>query len=117
MSIRNTVTKTLFIKLYEPKNPLTLEGVLKFIRIRLLNDIVVIKDFTGKGISLDLLEIDDISSSEPITLEALRSPKPPEFLAPGFFKLSKPENRPLEPVFRPPEELIKFVDSLDPDKI
>src|SRR6266699_4045594 len=71
--IKNTVTKTPFIKLYELKNPLTLEGVLKLIEIRPLNDVVVTEDSTGKGISLDLPEIDDIGSSESTTLEALRS--------------------------------------------
>src|SRR6266566_1482983 len=60
--IRNTMIKTPFIKLYEPKNPLTLERVLKPIEIRLLNDVTVIKDSTGERVSLDLLEIDDISS-------------------------------------------------------
>ena len=54
------MTKTPFIKLYEPKNPLTLEGVLKFTEIRPLNDVAITKDSTGEGVSLDLLEIDDI---------------------------------------------------------
>ena len=54
ISIKNIIIKTPFIKLYELKNPLTLEGVLKLIRIRLLNDIVVIEDSTGEKISLNL---------------------------------------------------------------
>ncbi len=112
--IRNTMIKTPFIKLYEPKNPLTLEGVSKPIGIRPLNDVAVTKDFTGEKVSLDLSEIDDIGSSESITLEALR---PLELPALGPFKPSKPENRPLEPVFRLPEEPIKPVDSLDPDEM
>ena len=40
---RNIMTKTLFIKLYKPKNLLTLEGVSKPTGIRPLNDIAVTK--------------------------------------------------------------------------
>ena len=108
------MTKTPFIKLYEPKNPLTLEGVLKPIRIRLLNDVAIIEDSTGEEVSLDLLEIDDIGSSESIIFE---TPGPLELPAPGSSRLSEPENRLLESVFRPSEELIKPVDSSDPDEI
>ncbi len=111
---RNIVTKTPFIKLYEPKNPLTLKRVSKPTGIRPLNDVAITEDSTGEGVSLDLPEIDDIGSSESITLEA---PGLPEFPASGPFRLPKPENRPLEPVLRPPEEPIKPVDSSDPDKI
>src|SRR6266566_3342736 len=67
--IKNTMTKTPFIKLYEPKNPLILEEVSKPIEIRPLNDVAVIEDSTGKRISLDLPEIDNIDSSEPTALE------------------------------------------------
>ncbi len=122
------MTKTPFIKLYKPKNPLTLKRVSKPIKIRLLNDVAVTEDSTGERISLDLLKIDDISSSEsttpeasrppkPLELPASRPPKPPELPAPGPFKPSEPKNRPLEPVLKSFEELIKPVDSSDPDEI
>jgi len=111
---RNIVIKTPFIKLYELKNLLTLEKVLKPIGIRPLNDIAVIEDFTGEGVLLDLLEIDDIGSSESTIFEALG---PLELPAPGPFRPSEPENRPLELVFRPSEEPIKSVDSSDPDEM
>ncbi len=114
MSTRNTVIKTPFIKLYEPKNPLTLEGVLKPIRIRLLNDVAIIEDSTGEEVSLDLLEIDDIGSSESIIFE---TPGPLELPIPGPSRLPEPENRPLEPMFRLSEKPIKPVDSSDPDEI
>ncbi len=114
MPTKNTMTKTLFIKLYKPKNPLTLKRVSKPIGIRLLNDVAVTEDSTREKISLDLPEIDDIGSSESITPE---TPRPPELLVPGPFKLPKPENRPLESMFKPPEEPIKPIDSLDPDEI
>ena len=128
MLTRNIVIKTPFIKLYEFKNPLTLEEISKLIEIRPLNDIAIIEDSTGEEVSLDLPEIDDIGSSESITLEAPGPPEPPELLAPGPpeppefpapgpSKPPEPENRPLEPVFRPPEELIKPVDSSDPDEM
>ena len=42
VSTENIVTKTLFFKLYELKNPLFLEEVLKPIKIRPLNDVSVI---------------------------------------------------------------------------
>ena len=112
--VRNVVTKTPFIKLYEPKNPLTLEGVIKSTGIRPLNDIVVTEDSTGEGVSLDLPEIDDIGSSESTTPEA---PGPPELPAPRPSKPPEPKNKPSEPMLRLSEELIKPVDSLDPDKI
>ena len=73
MLIKNTITKTPFIKLYKPKNPLVLKEVLKFIKIRPLNDIAIIKDSIGKRISLDLLEIDDINFLKPIIPEAPKS--------------------------------------------
>ncbi len=121
---KNVVIKTPFIKLYKPKNPLTLERVTKPIGIRLLNDVVVIEDSTRKRVSLDLLEIDDIGLLEPITLEApglFRLLEPP---APKPSKLLKPPAsgpfRPPEPVprpFRPSEELIKPIDSSNLDKI
>src|SRR6266566_7063330 len=57
---KNVVTKTPFIKLYELKNPLTLERITKLIRIRPLNDVTVTEDSTGERVSLDLPEIDDI---------------------------------------------------------
>ncbi len=65
--------KTSFIKLYKFKNPLILKEVLKFIKIRPLNDIAIIKDSIGKRISLDLLEIDDINFLKPIIPEAPKS--------------------------------------------
>ncbi len=105
--IRNVVIKTLFIKLYESKNLLILEGVIKSIGIRLLNDVVVTENFIGEGVSLDLLEIDDIGLLEPTTLEALRPFRFLEPLIPGPF-------RPLEPVSelsRLSEEFIEPVDS------
>ena len=117
MLTKNIVTKTPFIKLYEPKNPLTLEEVSKPIGIRPLNDVAVIKDSTGKGISLDLPEIDDIGFSKSITPEALRPLKLPELPTPGPFILLKPKNKPLEPMFRPSEEFIKPVDFSDPDEM
>ncbi len=114
MFIRNIVIKTPFIKLYELKNPLTLEGVSKLIRIRPLNDVAIIEDFIGEGVSLNLPEIDDIGFLEFIILEV---PGPLELLALGPFRPSEPESRSSEFVFRPPEEFIKPVDSLDLDKM
>ena len=111
------MTKTLFIKLYESKNPLTLEKVSKSIEIRPLNDVAVTKDSTGEGISLDLPEIDDIGSSESTTPKAPRPSEPPELPAPSPFKLPEPENRPPEPILKPSEKLIKPMDSSDPDEI
>src|SRR6266566_1541839 len=110
---RNVVTKTPFIKLYEPKNPLTLEGVIKPTGIRLLNDVAVTEDSTGEGVSLDLPEIDDIGPPEPITPLAPGLFRPPEPPAPG-------PSRPLEPVPGPPgpsKEPIELVDSLNLDKM
>ncbi len=112
--IKNIVIKTPFIKLYEFKNLLILEGVSKLIGIRPLNDVVVTEDFIEKRILLDLLKIDNIGSLEFITFEVPRSL---EFLPLGPFKFLKFKNKPLEPVFKPPEELIKPMDSLDPDEI
>jgi len=103
-----------FIKLYKYKNPLTLKEVSKLIMIRLLNDIAVIEDSTGERISLDLLKINDINFLKSTTFE---SPKPPELPTLGPFKLSEPENRLLEPIFKPLEEPIKLIDSSDPDEI
>ncbi len=117
MLTRNTVIKTPFINLYEPKNPLILEGVSKFIGIRLLNDIAVTEDFIGEEVSLNLLEIDDIGFLKPITPEAPRSPRLLELPVLRFSRLLEPENRPLKPVFRLSEEPIKPVDSLDPDEM
>ncbi len=117
ISTRNIVIKTLFIKLYEPKNLLVLEGVSKLIEIRPLNDVVITKDSIRKRISLDLLEIDDIGSSELTTLKALRSSRPSELLVPRPFKLPKPKNRPLKPIFKLPEKLIKLMDFSDPDEM
>ncbi len=114
MPTKNIVTKTPFIKLYEPKNPLTLKGVSKPIGIRPLNDVAITKDSTGEKISLDLLEIDDIGSSEFTTPEA---PGPPELPAPRPSKPLEPKNKPLEPILRPSEEPIKPMDSSDPDEI
>jgi len=90
-----------------------------------LNDIVVIEDSTKKRISLDLPEIDDINFSKFTTFETPRSFKPLELLVPESlkllvsrpFKFPEPENKPLEPIFKPPEKPIKPIDSLDPDKI
>ncbi len=114
MSTRNIMIKMPFIKLYKLKNPLTLERVLKLTGIRPLNDVAVIEDSIGERISLDLPEIDDIGSSESTTPEALG---PLEFPAPGLFKPLELENRPLEPVLRSFEELIKLMDSSNPDEI
>ncbi len=122
---KNTMIKTPFIKLYELKNPLTLKGVLKLIKIRPLNDIAITKDSTREKISLDLPEIDDIGSSKPITPEAPRSLKPLELPtsepsklpAPGPSKPPKPKNRLSEPILRPPEKPIKPIDSSNPDKM
>ncbi len=114
ISTRNTVIKTPFIKLYKPKNPLILEGVSKPIKIRPLNDVVIIEDSTGKKILLDLPETDNIGSSKLTTPKAPGPPEPPA-LRPS--RLPKPENRPLKPVLRPFEEPIKPIDSSDPDKI
>ena len=111
---RNIVTKTPFIKLYKPKNPLTLKEVSKLTEIRPLNDVVVTEDSTEEGISLDLPEIDNIGSSESTTP---KTPRPLELPAPGPFKLPEPKNRLSEPMFRPPEEPIKSIDSSDPDEM
>ncbi len=108
------MTKTPFIKLYKPKNPLTLKEVSKSIKIRPLNDVAIIKDSTGKKISLDLPEIDNIGSSESITPKIPRLLKFPN---PRLFRPPKPKNRPLEPILKPSEKPIKPIDSLDPDKI
>ncbi len=114
MFIRNTMIKTPFIKLYEFKNPLTLEGVSKLTEIRPLNDIAIIKDSTGEKVSLDLPEIDNIGSSESIILE---TPGLLEFLALRPSRLLEPENKPSESILRLPEELIKPMDSSDPDEM
>ncbi len=79
-----------------------------------MNDVAVTEDSIGKGISLDLPEIDDIGSSESTIPEAS---KPSELPILGPFRLLKPENKPLEPVFKPLEEPIKPIDFLDPDEI
>jgi len=109
--------KTPFIKLYELKNPLTLKEVSKPTGIRPLNDVAITKDSTGEKISLNLPEIDNISSSESTTPETLRPPESLELLAPGPSKPPKPENRPSEPILRLSEEPIKPVDSSDPDEM
>ena len=123
------MTKTPFLKLYEPKNPLFLKGVSKPIRIRPLNNVSVTLNSIRKKISLDLPEIDDdIGSPEPVNPEVPgpfrplepttpRPSKPLEPIVPRPLKPPEPENKPLEPMFRPPEELIKPIDSLDPDEI
>jgi len=111
------VIKTLFIKLYKFRNLLVLKEVSKPIGIRLLNDVVIIKDFTKEEILLDLSEIDGISSLEPTTSEVPRSLRPLELPALGPFKPSKPENRPSEPIFKLFKKPIKPVDSSDPDEI
>ncbi len=114
------MTKTLFFKLYELKNPLLLRGVSKPIGIRPLNDVSVIQDFIGEGVSLDLPEIDDddIGSLEPVespVLGPFRPPeplalRPPEPIAIGLFKSPEPENRLVE-------KFIKSVDSLNLDEM
>ncbi len=93
------MTKTPFIKLYKPKNPLTLEEVSKPIGIRPLNDVTITKDSTGEKISLDLPEIDNISSSKPTTSKAPRSFKPPKLPAPKPSKPPEPKNKPSKPIF------------------
>ena len=115
--IRNIVIKTPFIKLYEPKNPLILKKVLKSIKVRPLNNIVVIEDFTEERISLDLLEIDNISFLKPIIFEISRSSKPLELPTPRPFKPPKLKNKFSKPMLRPSEEPIKPIDSSDPDEI
>ncbi len=124
VSARNIVIKTPFIKLYEPKNPLTLKKVTKPIRIRPLNDVAVTEDSTGEEVSLDLPEIDDIGPPEPTTPEAPKPSKPPEPPAPKPSKPSEPPapgpSRPPEPVPRPPrpsEEPIEPVDSSNLDEM
>src|SRR6266699_3484970 len=117
ISIKNTMIKTPFIKLYKPKNPLTLEGFSKPIEIRPLNDVAITEDSIGEEVSLDLSEIDDIGFSEPTIFETPRSSRSLELSAPGLSRPPEPENRPLEPVFRPSEEPIKPMDSLDPDEM
>ena len=119
----------LFFKLYELKNPLFLEEVLKPIGIRPLNDVSIILDSIGERISLDLPEIDDdinfpelvnpevLGPSRPLEPVALRLSKSPEPIVPRPPRPLEPENRPSEPVLRLPEEPIKPVNSLDPDEI
>ncbi len=103
------MTKTPFLKLYEPKNPLLLKEVSKPIGIQPLNDASVTQNSTEEEVSLDLPEIDDnnIGSLKPIELLA---PGPLEPIATGPLKPLKPENRPVE-------ELMKPMDSLNLDKI
>src|SRR6266566_757658 len=121
---KNMVTKTPFIKLYEPKNPLTLERVTKPTGIRPLNDVAVTEDSTGEGVSLDLPEIDDIGPPEPTAPEAPGPSRPPEPPAPGPSKPSEPlapgPSRPPEPVpgpSRPSEKPIEPMDSSNLDEI
>ena len=114
---KNTMIKTLFIKLYEPKNPLILKKVPKLIRIRPLNDVAIIKYSTGERVSLDLLEIDDINSSKLTTPKAPKSPRPLELPVLGPSKPSESKNRSLKSIFKLSEEFIKFIDSLNPDEI
>jgi len=111
---RNTIIKMPFIKLYEFKNSLILKGVSKLIRIRPLNDIAIIKDSTGEGVSLDLSKIDDIGSSKSIIFEV---PRPSKLPVPGPFRPLELENKLLKPMFSPPEKFIKSMDSSDPDKM
>ena len=90
-----------------------------------MNNIAVTKDSIKEKISLNLLEIDDINSSKLTTPEApksLRLPKlpvlkPPKLPAPRPSKPSKLENRPLEPIFKPPEKPIKPMDFSNPDEM
>ena len=130
---KNVVTKTLFIKLYKFKNPLTLEKVSKSIEIRLLNDVVVTKDSTGEKVSLDLLEIDDIGLLKLTIPEVPRLSKLPKLLVPRPSKLlellvskllellAPRPSKPLEPIatgfFKLSEELIKPVDSSNLDEM
>ena len=97
--IKNIMIKMSFIKLYKYKNPLTLKEVSKLIEIRLLNDVAITKDSIGKRVSLDLLEIDNISSSKPTTSKAPRSFKPPKLPAPKPSKPPEPKNKPSKPIF------------------
>ena len=122
--VKNMVIKTPFIKLYEFKNLLTLEEVIKPIGIRPLNDVAVIEDSIGKKVSLDLSEIDNIGLPEFTTLEISGPSRPPEPPALGPFRPPEPlaprPSRLLEPVprlFRPSEELIEPVDSSNLDEI
>ncbi len=107
------MTKTPFIKLYKLKNPLTLEGVIKPIGIRLLNDVAVTENSTGKGVSLDLPEIDDIGLPKSTTPE---TPGPFRPLEPPAPELPRPLELVSEP-FRPFEEPIEFVNSSNLDEI
>src|SRR6266699_6402813 len=95
---RNVMTKTPFIKLYKPKNPLTLERVTKPTGIRPLNNVAVTEDSTEEKVSLDLPEIDDIGPSEPIALETPGPSRPPEPPAP---EPSKPPEPPAPGPFKP----------------
>ncbi len=124
VSARNIATKTPFIKLYEPKNPLTLERITKPIRIRPLNNIAITENSTGKRISLNLPKIDDIGPPEPTTPEAPRPSRPPEPPAPEPFKPPEPPaprpSKSSEPVSEPPKpskELIKPINSSNLDEI
>ncbi len=117
---KNTVTKTPFLKLYEPKNPLFLRGVSKPIGIRPLNDVSVTQDSTEEKVSLDQPEIDDddIGSSEPVEPLAPKPFRPPEPLALGPLELIV--IRPLKPPKlenRPVEEPMKPMDSSNLDKM
>ena len=111
--IRNVVTKTLFIKLYKSKNPLTLKRIIKPIGIRSLNDVAITENSIGKGISLDLLEIDDISLLKPTTSEA---PKPFKFSKPPVSRLFRPSEPVLEPL-RLSEEPIELMNSANLDEM
>ncbi len=117
MSIKNTIIKTLFIKLYELKNLLILKRVSKLIGIRPLNDVAIIEVSIKKGISLDLPEIDDIDSLELTILEAPKPLKPLELPASKPFKSPEPENKPSKLMLKPFEESIKLIDFSDPDKM
>ncbi len=110
---KNVVTKTPFIKLYEPKNPLTLKRVIKPTGIRSLNNVAITEDSIGEGISLDLPEIDDISPSKPTAPEAPKPSRPLEPLAPG---LSRPP-KPIPGPSRPSKEPIEPVDSSNLDEM
>ena len=78
-----------------------------------MNDITIIEDSNGKGVSLDLPKIDNISFLELTTPEAPKPSRPLEPLAPG---LSRPP-KPIPGPSRPSKEPIEPVDSSNLDEM
>ncbi len=75
-----------------------------------MNDVVVTEDFIRERVSLDLSKIDDINSLKFKILKTPRSFKLFKPEAPKFFKL-------LKLIFKLFKQLIKPIDSLNPDEI